>query len=75
LGWFSPEFLSSRYLPAAPQQAGADIIIFENNLVYDEDIAQKARDTILNLVAKGRVPGSQIQEAYDRIMELKGRLK
>ncbi len=51
--------------------AGTDIIIFGNNLVYDEDAAGKARDMILDLVRRGRIPASNIKESYQRIMNLK----
>jgi beta-N-acetylhexosaminidase len=54
--------------------AGADVIIFGNNLVYDEDIAQKAGEIILNLVREGRVPEWRIHQSYIRIMHLKSRL-
>ncbi|MFO7726839.1 MAG: glycoside hydrolase family 3 N-terminal domain-containing protein [Desulfonatronovibrio sp.] len=51
--------------------AGTDIIIFGNNLVYDPDVAVKARDIILELVRRERIPESRITESYDRIMKLK----
>lgn len=51
--------------------AGADIIIFGNNLVYEEDIAVRARDIILELVRKERIPESRIRESHDRIIKLK----
>lgn len=54
--------------------AGADIIIFGNNLVYDEQIAQKAIATILRLVREGRIPEWRIQQSSARIMHLKSRL-
>ncbi|MFP4169126.1 MAG: glycoside hydrolase family 3 protein [Desulfonatronovibrionaceae bacterium] len=55
--------------------AGTDIIVFGNNLVYEEDIAARARDTILKLVEKGEIPAQTIHESYARIMELKKGLK
>lgn len=54
--------------------AGTDIIIFGNNLEYDEHIAHKAVATILDLVEEGRVPAWRIQQSYSRIMHLKRRL-
>ncbi len=54
--------------------AGADIIIFGNNLVYDEDVAEKAIAIIVRLVREGRIPEWRIQESYGRIMRLKSRL-
>ncbi|WP_052812687.1 glycoside hydrolase family 3 protein [Desulfonatronum thioautotrophicum] len=54
--------------------AGTDVIIFGNNLVHDTAIAQKAGQIILELVRKGRIPASRIQESHARIMHLKSRL-
>ena len=56
-------------------KAGADIIIFGNNLVYDQDIAWKARDIILDLVRAGQIPRERIDESYERIMQLKSKLQ
>lgn len=54
--------------------AGADLIIFGNNMRYDENVAEKAGQIILQLVRAGRVPEARINESYDRIMHLKRRL-
>ncbi len=54
--------------------AGTDIIIFGNNLVYEEGIAKKAQEIILGLVKDGKIPASRIQESYDRIKALKKKL-
>ncbi len=54
--------------------AGTDIIIFGNNLVYEEGIAKKAQDIILELVREERIPASRIQESYERITALKKKL-
>ena len=54
--------------------AGADLIIFSNNLVHDEGIAEKAVSTVLKLIREGRVPESRINESFKRIMYLKNRL-
>ncbi len=51
--------------------AGTDIIIFGNNLVYEEDVARKAGDIILDLVRRDKIPAARIKEAYQRIMSLK----
>ncbi len=56
-------------------KAGADVIIFGNNLVYDPDIAWKARDIILNLVREGHISRERIDESYERIMQLKSKLQ
>lgn len=54
--------------------AGADLLIFGNNLTYDEQIAPKAGQIIAHLVRSGRVPEARINESFARIMHLKRRL-
>ncbi len=54
--------------------AGVDVLIFANNLTYDEDIAVKALDIILNLVHEGKISRQRIGESYSRIMDMKKRL-
>jgi beta-N-acetylhexosaminidase len=54
--------------------AGVDVMIFGNNLVYDEQIASTAVNIILKLVQEGRVPAWRISESYNRIVYLKHRL-
>lgn len=51
--------------------AGVDVLIFGNNLVYEDDIAQKAIDIIQKLVAEGKVSQETIQKSLDRIAILK----
>ncbi len=51
--------------------AGVDVLIFANNLTYDEMIAVKAVDIIQKLVEEGEIPESRIDESYSRIMEAK----
>lgn len=53
--------------------AGVDILIFANNLIYDPAIATKATDIIINLVEKGKIPRQRITESYNRIMQHKNR--
>ncbi len=55
--------------------AGVDMLIFGNNLDYDEQIAQKALSIIKRLVEKNEVSALRIDEAYQRITRLKARLK
>ncbi|MDR4987461.1 MAG: glycoside hydrolase family 3 protein [Bacteroidales bacterium] len=54
--------------------AGVDILIFANNLVYDELIALKATGIILDLISEGYLTESRIEESYQRIMTLKEKL-
>jgi len=54
--------------------AGADILIFGNNLDYDERIAEKACALIKGLIERGAVKHARIEEAYRRVRQLKSRL-
>jgi len=51
--------------------AGVDVLIFGNNLVFEKDIAQKAIDLIQKLIAEGKVTEETIQTSLDRIAVLK----
>lgn len=55
--------------------AGVDMIIFGNNLIYEQDIAARSIAIISNLVEEGRVSRERIRESYERIMNLKSGLK
>lgn len=54
--------------------AGVDVLVFGNNLVYDEDIVSRTVDIIVELVEEGKVPISQIDAACARVRRLKQRL-
>lgn len=54
--------------------AGVDMLIFGNNIDYDEHIAAKACTLIKGLVSRGEISQERIEEAYRRIMRLKSRL-
>ncbi|GAB5409495.1 MAG: glycoside hydrolase family 3 protein [Balneolaceae bacterium] len=51
--------------------AGVDVLVFGNNLLYEEDIARKAIDTIQKLIAEEKVSEETIQIALERIAKLK----
>lgn len=51
--------------------AGIDVLIFGNNLIYEDGIARKAIDIIQNLIAEGKVSEETIQKSLDRIAILK----
>ncbi len=55
-------------------EAGADIILFGNNLRYDPQIAARANALIVDLVQKGKVSRQRIQSSYKRITRLKQKL-
>ena len=55
-------------------EAGVDILVFGNNLEYDEEIVPKAVGIIRDLVKAGIISESRIDESYTRILRLKGQL-
>ena len=55
--------------------AGVDMIMFGKSLVHEPDIAKRSIQTIVNLVDQGRISKSRIDESYERIAELKSRLR
>ena len=55
-------------------EAGADILLFGNNLAYDPDLPAKVQGIIVNMVNTGSVPEARVQESYARIMGLKKKL-
>ena len=54
--------------------AGVDILIFANNLIYDELIAQKAIDIVKEKIKSGKISINRINESYNRIIKLKKKL-
>ncbi len=55
--------------------AGVDILVFGNNLAYDERIVTRARAIISALVRSGRIDASRIDDSWRRIRRLKDRLR
>lgn len=51
--------------------AGVDVMIFGNNLIYEDDIAQRSIDIIQKLITEGKVSKETVQKALDRIAKLK----
>ena len=51
--------------------AGNDILLFANNLVYDEGLAARTQEMILGLLSAGRVSAARINQACRRVMDLK----
>jgi len=54
--------------------AGIDIVLFGNNLIYDENIAKRAGDIIFDLVKQGKISKERIKKSYNRIMLIKNNL-
>ncbi len=55
-------------------KAGVDILVFANNSLYEEDIAIRAIEVIRELVQKGTISETRINESYRRIQRLKKRI-
>ena len=55
-------------------EAGADMLLFGNNLVYDEDIVPKVHTLIREMVDRGDIKPERIRKSYERIMRLKSTL-
>lgn len=51
--------------------AGVDILLFANNLVYDDEIAKKAIVIIKKLISEGKIKEETINQSYYRVMRLK----
>lgn len=54
--------------------AGVDILIFANNLTYNENIASEAIEIIKNLIDEGKISEERINQSFDRITDLKRNL-
>ncbi len=54
--------------------AGADLLMFANQMAYDPDIAPKSIAIIKRLVASGELPQERIEASYNRVQALKARL-
>ena len=54
-------------------QAGADILAYGNNLVYDPDVTQRALAALQGAVERGELSEARIDESYRRILALKQR--
>ncbi|MEG6506658.1 glycoside hydrolase family 3 N-terminal domain-containing protein [Nitratidesulfovibrio sp. 1201_IL3209] len=55
--------------------AGADILLFGNNLRWQPDLAARAHATLTGLVHSGRISEDRIRQSYQRIARLKGLLR
>ncbi|MBM2813552.1 MAG: glycoside hydrolase family 3 domain protein [Ignavibacteria bacterium] len=51
--------------------AGVDVLVFANNSIYDENIAEKAHGIMKRLIDEGKITIERIEESYHRIMKLK----
>ncbi|SMF06613.1 glycoside hydrolase family 3 protein [Desulfovibrio gilichinskyi] len=53
--------------------AGADILLFGNNLIYEPGLGFKAVKVLKELVREGSISEERIKQSYKRIMNLKSR--
>lgn len=54
--------------------AGADILLFGNNLDYDPGIVSRAQAVLVRAVREGRLPRARLETSWRRIMKLKAEL-
>jgi beta-N-acetylhexosaminidase len=52
-------------------EAGLDLLVFGNNMTFDEDIGKKANGIICRLVEAGKITESRIDESFQRVQNLK----
>ncbi len=55
-------------------EAGVDILVCGNNLVFDADIARIMHKYIMDLVREGIISEERIRQSYERIMRMKMRI-
>lgn len=55
-------------------KAGADILLFGNNLIHEPGLGVKAAATLKQLVREGRLTKHRIKLSYERIMRVKQRM-
>jgi beta-N-acetylhexosaminidase len=68
--WFDFETILKRSI-----EAGVDILVFGNNLEYDEQVPEKAVNAIQRMVDNGEISNERIKKSYDRIMKMKEKIK
>lgn len=55
--------------------AGADILLFGNNLRWQPDLTARVHATLTGLVQSGRISEDRIRQSYQRVTRLKGLLR
>jgi beta-N-acetylhexosaminidase len=53
-------------------EAGIDILLIANQLVYEPEVVQRTIDLVEDLVSRGRISEARIDASYERILRLKG---
>jgi len=55
-------------------KAGNDILLFGNNLNYDEKLVDKVVNIVFELIKQGRIKKSRIHSSYDKIIRFKRKI-
>ncbi len=55
-------------------EAGVDILVFGNNLEYEENLAVRAHAAIRSLLEQGKISPERIRLSYDRVQALKAQI-
>ena len=53
-------------------EAGIDLLLIANQLVYEPDVATRVVDLVEQLVLNGRISEERIDASYRRVLALKG---
>ena len=53
-------------------EAGIDLLLVANQLVYEPDVATRVVDLVERLVVDGRISEERIDASYRRVLALKG---
>jgi beta-N-acetylhexosaminidase len=54
--------------------AGVDVLALANQTSYEDDITERTADLIVELVVSGRLPDRRIDEAAERVLQLRQRI-
>ena len=55
-------------------EAGIDILLIANQIVYEADVVERTLDIVEGLVGSGRIDEARIQASVDRILRLKSEI-
>ncbi|MEY2668334.1 MAG: hypothetical protein RJA59_972, partial [Pseudomonadota bacterium] len=55
-------------------EAGVDVLLFGNNLVYDPDVAPRTIELVAGWVREGILPEARIDASWRRIQAAKARM-
>ena len=53
-------------------EAGIDLLLIANQIVYEPDVATRVVDLVERLVLDGRISEDRIDASYQRVLTLKG---